>query len=128
MKLNTKSVLRKGAATTVAAFLLVGIGASTASAKPGLRNVSYGDRTAAATCIQLALNNYNSQRSFPHPEMALDVDGQFGDDTLRVLKAFQRANGVAADGIVGPMTGHLLYWGYLSTTDPYCWSVLPTRN
>ena len=32
------------------------------------------------------------------------VDGDFGNGTLNALKSFQRANGLVADGIAGPLT------------------------
>lgn len=35
---------------------------------------------------------------------SLDVDGQYGSDTVNAVKAFQRKYGLAADGIVGPQT------------------------
>ncbi|MEV6973875.1 peptidoglycan-binding domain-containing protein [Kitasatospora sp. NPDC093806] len=126
MKLNTKAALGKGAVALTAALLVVGAGASAASAKVGARNIRYGDRGSAVTCVQLALNHYNSTRSMPHPEMALSVDGQFGGETLRVLKAYQSAQGLDADGVVGPNTGDRLYWANLHTSDPYCYSVMPT--
>ncbi|GAB7184147.1 hypothetical protein ATKI12_3978 [Kitasatospora sp. Ki12] len=129
MKLNTKAALRKGAATLSVALLLVGVGASAASAQPGARYVRYGDRGSAVTCVQLALNHWNSNRGpgLPHPELGLDVDGQFGGETLRVLKAYQSAQHLDADGVVGPDTGDLLYWAHLHQSDPYCYSVLPTK-
>ncbi|MER7766876.1 peptidoglycan-binding domain-containing protein [Kitasatospora sp. NPDC096140] len=128
MKLNTKAALRRGAATVSAALLLVGIGATAASAQPGASYVRYGNRGSAVTCVQLALNHWTSNRSgMPHPEMGLDVDGQFGDETLRVLKAYQIAQHLDPDGVVGPQTGDLLYWAHLHLSDPYCYSVLPTK-
>jgi hypothetical protein len=35
---------------------------------------------------------------------ALDVDGDFGSDTLKVVKAFQRSHGLQGLGMVGPKT------------------------
>ncbi|MFD0278962.1 peptidoglycan-binding protein [Kitasatospora sp. NPDC127111] len=129
MKLNTKAALRTGAATVSAALLLVGVGASAASAQPGLRYVRYGDSGAAVTCVQLALNHWNSSRpGLPHPEMGLEVDGRFGGETLRVLKAYQSAQHLDADGIVGPRTGDLLYWAHLHQSDPHCYTVIPTQS
>lgn len=36
--------------------------------------------------------------------LKIDKDSQFGDDTEAAVKAFQRRNGLLADGIVGPYT------------------------
>ncbi|KQX68884.1 peptidoglycan-binding protein [Angustibacter sp. Root456] len=39
---------------------------------------------------------------------ALDVDGDFGDDTFAVVRAFQRSHGLQGLGMVGPKTWRLL--------------------
>lgn len=41
----------------------------------------------------------------------LDVDGQFGPRTLKVVQTFQRQNGLLPDGIVGPVTQKALGCG-----------------
>lgn len=41
----------------------------------------------------------------------LDVDGHFGSRTLKVVQTFQRQNGLAADGVVGPKTQKALGCG-----------------
>ncbi|MGN6610146.1 MAG: peptidoglycan-binding domain-containing protein [Angustibacter sp.] len=46
-----------------------------------------------------------------HPVLggrALDVDGDFGDDTFAVVRAFQRGHGLQGLGMVGPQTWRLL--------------------
>jgi hypothetical protein len=46
-----------------------------------------------------------------HPVLggrALDVDGDFGDDTFEVVRAFQRSHGLQGLGMVGPKTWRLL--------------------
>jgi len=49
-----------------------------------------------------------------------EVDGDFGSQTERATKAFQRATGLSADGVVGPLTlGTALSAGFdIGFTDP----------
>lgn len=47
-------------------------------------------------------------RSFGY---VLDVDGQFGARTLKVVQTFQRQNGLLPDGVVGPKTQKALGCG-----------------
>jgi hypothetical protein len=63
--------------------------------------VRFGERSRAVAAVQqrLAANR-----------LCLAADGDFGPRTRRAVLAFQRAHGLAADGIVGPMT-----WGALVT-------------
>lgn len=75
-------------------------GTGTTTARPVL---SYGARGASVTFLQSRLG--------------VSADGIFGPATLSAVKAFQRANGLYADGIVGVLT-----WGKLAgasaTTTP----------
>ena len=48
------------------------------------------------------------------PGRALAVDGVFGPRTMAAVLGFQRALGVTADGIVGPVTWRALVSGMLS--------------
>jgi peptidoglycan hydrolase-like protein with peptidoglycan-binding domain len=48
------------------------------------------------------------------PRRALAVDGLFGPKTMAAVLGFQRALGVTADGIVGPVTWRALVSGMLS--------------
>lgn len=48
------------------------------------------------------------------------VDGMFGDATENAVKAFQKANGLAVDGVMGPVTGKTLekvYWAKKKAED-----------
>ena len=45
---------------------------------------------------------------------AVAVDGVFGPRTMAVVLGFQRALGITADGIVGPVTWRALVSGMLS--------------
>lgn len=48
------------------------------------------------------------------------VDGILGDNTVNAISAFQKANGLAVDGICGPQTGKMLekvYWSKKKAED-----------
>lgn len=57
-----------------------------------------GSRGPEVTTVQRELN----RQLFPRPSLA--EDGIFGALTEQAVRAFQRNNGLVADGIVGPMT------------------------
>lgn len=72
---------------------------------PTLRRGSQGDEVAD---LQTILNaRYGAD---------LDVDGNFGKATEAAVKAFQKANGLTADGVVGPKTWKAL--GVSGNTNP----------
>ena len=77
----------------------------------GLLPVQFGERSNAVATVQqrLAANR-----------ICVAVDGEFGPITRRAVRAFQRAHGLVADGVVGRAT-----WGALVTygrqrTQPRC--------
>ena len=76
-----------------------------------MRLLKRGSAGASVELLQLALNRAGFG--------ALDTDGLFGGDTERALKAFQRQNGLASDGIAGRESHRALlpwYTGYLVHT------------
>lgn len=76
----------------------VGIGEA-ASAK----RLKKGSRGTAVKTLQTALKEqgYYSGK----------IDGIYGNGTVKAVKAFQRKNGLKADGIAGPLTQEKLYSG-----------------
>jgi len=79
--------------------------------------VQRGSRGSAVEALQARLKTLGFD---PGP-----IDGIFGSGTEAAVKAFQRARGLAADGVVGPLT-----WGRLDasggTRPPSPWST-PAR-
>lgn len=71
----------------------------TVAAWPTLRETSYGNRVQV---LQRLLNARGA---------TLNPDGDFGPLTATAVRNFQSANGLGADGIVGPLT-----WGKLAAT------------
>jgi len=72
---------------------------------PTLRRGNQGDEVAD---LQTILNaRYGAD---------LEVDGNFGKSTEAAVKAFQKANGLTADGVVGPKTWKAL--GVTGNTNP----------
>lgn len=123
MKLSRKAV--RGATVAVCAALLAITGTTSASARPDLPNVRYGDTGMSVKCVQDALNNWNGD--YFRMTSALKVDGIFGDDTLRQVKLFQKDFGVKQDGIVGKVTGTFMYNTYLNPRGNYeCINFIPT--
>lgn len=60
-----------------------------------------GDRGQAVTLLQQTLKNLGYLNA--------EADGQFGSGTENALRAFQRANGLTADGVAGKGTLAILY-------------------
>ncbi|MDH6705568.1 peptidoglycan hydrolase-like protein with peptidoglycan-binding domain [Kitasatospora sp. MAA19] len=118
-----KSSLRGGIVAACAAALLVA-GTSSASAKPGVPYIQYGDSGPAVKCVQLLYNNWKVRIDGPTINI-LNPDGVFGNDTLSKIKDYQSRIGSTPDGIVGPDTGSSLQqWQDGNTA--YCWNYVPT--
>ena len=66
--------------------------------EPVLRRGATGDEVVALQSRLTELGYY-----------AGDIDGQFGPGTRDAVTLFQKANGLAADGVVGSETGEILW-------------------
>jgi peptidoglycan hydrolase-like protein with peptidoglycan-binding domain len=71
------------------------------NASSGYVYLHYGSRGAAVTRLQTALKNLGYYKG--------PLSGQYYDQTYAAVKAFQRANGLVADGIAGRKTQNRLY-------------------
>lgn len=65
------------------------------SSAPVARRLSIGDTGSDVRDVQAKLASYG---------YTIAVDGVFGSQTDRVVRAWQRVNGLVIDGIVGPQT------------------------
>lgn len=74
--------------------------ASPATAKKDLPTIRRNDVGTVVAAAQALLNASNADHLF----RILDVDGEFGPLTEAAVKAFQEANVLTVDGIVGPKT------------------------
>lgn len=70
-------------------------GGNFVDALEGRRTLRKGDSGEAVRALQRRL------RELGYP---VSVDGEFGPQTERALRDFQRANGLSADGVAGPQT------------------------
>jgi len=71
-------------------------------AKRTLVNSRFGDSGPEVRQLQAALNKAQS-------EFRLTVDGDYGENTVRAVKALQKAHGLFVDGVCGPQTIELIY-------------------
>jgi hypothetical protein len=60
----------------------------------------------------------NVQRQLVRHGYEVEVDGYFGPQTLAAVRSFQSDHGLAADGLVGPLTWPALLAGSTGGTDP----------
>ena len=69
--------------------------------------IKYGMKGDDVSKLQTTLKNagYN-----------IDVDGNFGPQTLAAVKDYQKSNGLTVDGMVGPQTQAALYGGSSTST------------
>jgi len=68
----------------------------------GLRSVKQGSKGADVRAIQQGLNKYYQKR-------VVDEDGDFGGETDRVVRQFQKENDLDPDGVVGAVTRSALF-------------------
>lgn len=83
-----------------AALCLLLAAVLTASLAASAASLSYGSRGEDVKKVQQKLKNWGYYKG--------EVDGVFGSATLAAVKFFQKQNGLAADGIVGPKTAAAL--------------------
>ena len=76
-----------------------------------LVTVRLGSRGAAVRAVQ---DQFQFRNLSGDPTRGVQVDGVFGPQTDRAVRAFQAAVGLSADGIVGPMTWNQLIGGALA--------------
>ncbi len=100
--------LRRGA-TVLAATALLGSGAVTAHADPGLPTVGYGyqNRSTAVRCVQYYVNQLTDRHILE--------DGRFGSETERGIKRIQElapgnwgSHILKVDGYFGQATGQVV--------------------
>jgi hypothetical protein len=58
----------------------------------------------------------NLQTSLKNAGYNLDIDGNFGPQTLAAVKDYQQKNGLDVDGMVGPQTSAVLFGGNTGST------------
>jgi peptidoglycan hydrolase-like protein with peptidoglycan-binding domain len=68
----------------------------------GIRNLRKGMTGPDVRAIQKGLNARN-------PKNKIDEDGDFGPETDRAVRDYQRKNGLDPDGVVGPLTRASLF-------------------
>lgn len=76
---------------------------TTASSGPTRASLRQGDTGARVRRLQ----KYLAQEGYQ-----IAIDGLFGRQTLRVLKAFQKSNHLKSDGVFGPRSQRKLYSGW----------------
>ena len=67
-------------------------------------SLKQGARSEAVRIVQMALIDLGFVMPVSTANKKTLPDGIFGNETVRILIAFQRANGLVADGIVGAKT------------------------
>jgi Putative peptidoglycan binding domain/CHAP domain len=74
--------------------------------------IQNGSSGSLVVTLQTELDSLYSQKKFPNSpynfKPLLAKDGQFGALTANAVKDFQKAKGLAVDGVVGPQTWHAL--------------------
>ena len=97
---------KKIISSLLAIILICSVFAVSASAATSHYTIKKGSKGGDVKTLQTMLNVIDNAN--------LDVDGIFGSGTQSAVKKFQRANGLSADGIVGPKTWAVLESLYTS--------------
>ncbi|WP_020638958.1 peptidoglycan-binding domain-containing protein [Amycolatopsis balhimycina] len=74
------------------------------SATAAFADIVRGNNGQAVWCVQHVVHTYNGISVGPKGE-----DSDFGGNTERGVKTYQRRMGVDDDGRVGPITGHVMF-------------------
>ncbi|MFF2149636.1 peptidoglycan-binding protein [Kitasatospora sp. NPDC058190] len=114
MKLIRK-ILATGATLTAAGTMLV-TAVPSAHAATGLSSLQQGSSGLGVACAQWTEN------VFLQPKTPLSVDGDFGPATYNATVQYQRENGLAQDGIIGPNTGSTIMSFINSFSDAQFWN------
>lgn len=103
--------IKRLVAVLLAIVMLFGVftaNITSVSAATTYATVREGSKNDDVKTLQKMLNTVSNAK--------LDVDGSFGPGTLAAVKAFQKANGLDADGVVGPATWEVLTKQYQKKT------------
>jgi peptidoglycan hydrolase-like protein with peptidoglycan-binding domain len=73
--------------------------------------VAAGSEGDAVRAVQ---SQFQARSLSGDPSRGIQIDGVFGPKTDDGVRAFQRAGGLAVDGIVGPLTWNALVNGVLA--------------
>jgi peptidoglycan hydrolase-like protein with peptidoglycan-binding domain len=101
------------------AVLATGIAVAPASASTTAPYIREGSQGTGVVCVQIALNFFDNA--------GLAVDGIDGPQTTKAVEAFQGIEHVAADGIVGPMTGQFIDNVDNQIDAQHCYQYVPTE-
>lgn len=115
-------MLKKAFVVAVLASAMVGAVAGTAQADTTVPTIRWDSpNITGVKCVQIALND--------HYGAGLDVDGDFGTLTQTYVETLQRDHHITVTGVVGPVTGQLIWNELKAHNDPHnCFHHIPTTS